>query len=423
MFWETDPEAAQFVNNFQDVTSADIYWFTDPNVSSGSEGGVLLNNGNPLTVAQTRLAANYGYTVDRMRELDGMDGVHQPIWAFVEVGWPFTETAAQGARTIQPEEITAAVWHSIIAGARGIVYFNHSFGGPNDSEHVLRDPAYAAQRTAVDSTNALIEQLAPVLNSPFDDAFVTVSPTVRVMAKFSDGGHYVFAGSTQHAASTATFTLAGVTSGTASVVGESRTISITGGQFSDNFADGNAIHIYQINAADPFLSGASTETYVKMYGESPSAVELDTLVAFATNQYNYALNIHVPHPLIYVHEALGTALATVSDTGSIAFKSNWGPSAIASDVTFVSLAYGDVFGHAGSSAQLQHFIDQINFVTGLYTASGAYGTDAGLIDLLARGAIYGQMLGVNAELVQSVSAADSVSMAVPLIGVSDALIS
>ena len=96
MFWETDAEAAQFVNNFQDVTQADTYWFTDPNISSATEGGALLNNGNPLTVAQTRLAANYGYTVDRMRELDAMDGQRQPIWAFVEVGWPFTETAAQG---------------------------------------------------------------------------------------------------------------------------------------------------------------------------------------------------------------------------------------------------------------------------------------------------------------------------------------
>ena len=71
----------------------------------------------------------------------------------MEVGWPFTETAAQGGRAIQPAEIKAAVWHSIIAGARGIIYFNHSFGGPNQSSHCLRDPeplpAYAAHRAAV----------------------------------------------------------------------------------------------------------------------------------------------------------------------------------------------------------------------------------------------------------------------------------
>ena len=120
------------MNDFQQVVSNDIYWFTDPNVSGSSEGGKLLNGGHPLTPTQTRRAANYGYTVDRMRALDAWMQ-RKPIWNFVEVGWPFTETAAQGARAIQPAEVTAAVWHSIIAGARGIIYFNHSFGGPNQS--------------------------------------------------------------------------------------------------------------------------------------------------------------------------------------------------------------------------------------------------------------------------------------------------
>ena len=243
MFWESDAQAARFVN-LQDVTSVDTYWFTDPNLSGFSEGGALLNNGNPLTVAQTQLAANYGYTVDRMRELDAMDGQSSPIWNFVEVGWP------GDYRGILPEEIKAAVWQSIIAGARGIIYFNHSFGGPEPTQHVLRDPYYAAQRAAVASTDALIQQLAPVLNSPFDDAFVTVNSSVRAMAKYYDGEHYVFAGSTVNGASTGldTFTLAGITSGTAVVIGESRTITITNGQFSDDFANGNAIHIYHIIA-------------------------------------------------------------------------------------------------------------------------------------------------------------------------------
>ena len=70
MFWETNGEAKRFVNDFQQVVSSDIYWFTDPNVSGSSEGGRLLNGGHPLTPTQTRRAANYGYTVDRMRALD-----------------------------------------------------------------------------------------------------------------------------------------------------------------------------------------------------------------------------------------------------------------------------------------------------------------------------------------------------------------
>jgi hypothetical protein len=248
MFWETDAQAGRFVNDFQDVGSADIYWFTDPNVARSSEGGKLLNRGSPLTVTQTRRAANYGYTVDRMRALNVKDGPRKPIWNFVEVCWPFSESAAKNGRAILPDEVKGAVWHSIIAGARGVIYFNHSFGGPNPSQHCLRDPAYAAVRASVKSTNELVTQLAPVLNAPFADGFVSASPSTRTMAKFYDSRYYVFSGSKENEASTSTFSLSEVDSGTATVVGENRTIRITNGQFSDRFADGNAIHIYRIDS-------------------------------------------------------------------------------------------------------------------------------------------------------------------------------
>jgi hypothetical protein len=248
MFWETDAQAQRFVNDFQDIVSADIYWFTDPNVAVWSEGGKLLNHGKPLTSTQTRRAANYGYTVDRLRALNAMGGSRKPIWNIIEVGWPASESAAQNARAILPAEIKAAVWHSVIAGARGIIYFNHSFGGPNPSQHCLREPAYAAARAAVKSTNALVTQLAPVLNAPFADGFVNASPSVRTMAKFYNNKYYVFAGSKENEAGMPVFSLSQVDRGTASVIGENRTIPISDGQFSDSFADGNAIHIYRIDS-------------------------------------------------------------------------------------------------------------------------------------------------------------------------------
>ena len=244
MCWETDADAARFVTDFPQVVSNDIYWFTDSNISGSSEGGKLLNGGRPLTPAQTRRAANYGYTVDRMRFLAKR---RKPVWNFVEVGWPSTVTAAQGGRAIQPAEVRAAVWHSIIAGARGIIYFNHSFGGPNQTQHCLRDPAYASVRAIVKSTNQQITKLASVLNAPFEDAFVTVTSSVRAMAKEYGGAHYVFAGSKENVASTATFILGGNTNGSAVVIGENRVIPIANGRFSDTFADGNAIHIYRID--------------------------------------------------------------------------------------------------------------------------------------------------------------------------------
>jgi hypothetical protein len=247
IFWETDAQAQRFVNDFEDIVSADIYWFTDPHVALASEGGKLLNHGRPLTSTETRRAANYGYTVDRMRALNAMRGPPKPIWNFVEVGWPDTESAAQNGRAILPAEIKAAVWHSIIAGARGIIYFNHSFGGPNQTQHCLREPAYAAERAAVKSTNELVTELAPVLNAPFADGFLQANPSIRTMAKFYNNKYYVFAGSKENEASRPILSLSHVDSGTATVIGENRTIHISNSEFSDSFSDGNAIHIYRID--------------------------------------------------------------------------------------------------------------------------------------------------------------------------------
>ena len=85
-------------------------------------------------------------------------------------------------------------------------------------------------------------------------------------------------------------------------------------------------------------------------------------------------------------------------------------------MSFSTLAYNLVFGHPGTTAQIQHFVDQLNFYESIYTASGAFGTDANRIDLLARGAIFGQMLGVKAEIPPVVPA---VAMAAAATAVTD----
>ena len=196
-----------------------------------------------MTAAEIRRASNYGYQVDRVRQLDARDGARQPVWNFIELGWPFTESAAAGGRRILPAELRAAVWHSIIAGARGIIYFDHS----SARTALLDDPRRRSTPTATErrrAVNAQIQQLAPVLNAPFDDAYASASASVRAMTKLHNGTHYIFAGSRQNVASTATFSVA--SGQTATVVGEGRSIPITNGRFTDSFANGNAVHIYRI---------------------------------------------------------------------------------------------------------------------------------------------------------------------------------
>ena len=51
---------------------------------------------------------------------------------------------------------------------------------------------------------------------------------------------------------------------------------------------------------------------------------------------------------------------------------------------------------APSPSSVQQFVDQLDFFEALYSAAGTFGS-ASNIDLLARGAIYGQMLGIEHE--------------------------
>lgn len=260
IFWETDVEAKAFVNNYSDIVSADTYWFTDRDVCHASQGGQLLGAWRQLPPEQCHLAANYGRTIDRVRSLIEPKGA-KPVWSFVEVGHPSSENDWP---TITPPQIRAAVWSGIIHGARGIVYFNHSFGGSAVSQHALREPAYAETLAAVKRINEQITQLAPVLNAPIVTGIlkgaspavtggvkttsgVYTTKTTDLLLKFHDGHIYVLAGSATPAKHTTRFSLPCVGDATAVVLGEERTIAVKGGVFEDVFEDGNAVHLYRLD--------------------------------------------------------------------------------------------------------------------------------------------------------------------------------
>jgi hypothetical protein len=238
-FWLDDADAAGYVNGV-DVASADVYWFTDGNVcgqgEGGAEPGVVTRNG-------CHVAANYGWTVKRLRALVRPKG-SKPVWAFVEVGHPFTEAAWPA---ITPAQVRAAVWHSLIAGARGVIYFNHSFGGPCLTQHALREACYSAIRSTVTATNRRISRLAAVLNAPFVTSGWSHGRSTRAMVKWSGGHFYLFAASAAAATTTASFTLRCVGDATAKVLGERRSIRVTAGAFRDRFANADSVHIYRID--------------------------------------------------------------------------------------------------------------------------------------------------------------------------------
>ena len=85
-----------------------------------------------------------------------------PIWAYVELGHPLGTNGGQ----ITPDQAAAAVWSSLIHGARGIVYFNHSFGGSCQTQHILRDTCYTHDARADHVTEGLDHPSRPGAQRP-----------------------------------------------------------------------------------------------------------------------------------------------------------------------------------------------------------------------------------------------------------------
>ncbi len=240
--WHSDAQAARFLD-LVDLVSVDTYWFTDPNICGESEGGRGPGAGRALSQDQCRLAANYGWTVERARSLIQPPG-SKPVWHFVEVGHP---SSHGGAPTITGPQIRAAVWSGIIHGSRGVIYFNHSFGGDCVTQHVLRDACGDAVRADVAAVNRQIGELAPTLNAPFVDDLLTTSAGVDAAVKLHEGSFTVIAGSTTDERQSATFALSCRSATTARVLGEGRSLRVTDGRFTDEFAGATSVHIYLLD--------------------------------------------------------------------------------------------------------------------------------------------------------------------------------
>ncbi|MHA6967358.1 hypothetical protein ACX5K5_06620 [Glutamicibacter bergerei] len=240
-FWGDEEVGTHFTSTYADVVSADNYWFTDPNICHKTEGGTRFEEPRDLSESECRLAANYGHTVKQIRDYIQPAG-SKPVWGFVELGRPFSD---EELPTVTPAQIRAAVWQSLIAGARGIVYFNHSFSGQCASQHVLRDCG-EENSSAVARINDQVSLLAPVLNSVTAEGVLSAEGAVNVRVKAYENHFYVLAGSAQAGKQKASFNLQCVGSTDVEVLNENRSLKATEGIFDDGFTDGNTIHIYKV---------------------------------------------------------------------------------------------------------------------------------------------------------------------------------
>ena len=185
---------------------------------------------------------------DIMKNVRSLAGFSKPVWAFIGTSEVFGDAVSHPS----PAQITTEAWHAIIGGARGIEWFNHNFYPGKESQHVLIEPDYAAVANAVGQTNARITELAPVLNAPFAENLVSVTNgDVNQMAKAYNGSYYLFAAPRSQANQNVTFNLNTIGNATATVLYENRTVPVTNGNLTDNFANDTAVHIYRIDPTAP----------------------------------------------------------------------------------------------------------------------------------------------------------------------------
>ncbi|WP_052462121.1 hypothetical protein [Nigerium massiliense] len=240
--------ATQFVNDITDVVSLDAYWFSGPQCSWDNPHGTEYLE--PFTKAGCRTPQTYGDNVASLRKRDAEDGKLQPIYNFIE-----NVNVAPDREVLyrmSPSEVKGAAMSSIINEARGLVWFNQSFGGECSTGNAVRavqnNPGYACRNLvdAMGEVNREIQGLAPVLNT--QSYKWDFGPDVETMLKVHDGSAYVFAMTTADSPlGQRTFKLPPQLQGRPiQVVNENRTIAASGGQFTDSFAQRGSYHIYKI---------------------------------------------------------------------------------------------------------------------------------------------------------------------------------
>jgi hypothetical protein len=209
-----------------------------------SKGGDIVSfDIYPVTSPYPEIKGNLWYIprgVERLREWTGGKKI---VWNCIEC------TRISAGVKAKPEQVRAEVWMSLIHGSQGIIYFVHEWK-PKFNEHALLDDPEMLD--AVTRLNAQIRELAPVLNSPelpsaarveSSNPEVPVDCTVRRLRSDT----YLFAAAMRDGTTTARFRVDGLPAKAfAEVIGEGRSIVVSGGAFEDSFGPWG-VHLYRIH--------------------------------------------------------------------------------------------------------------------------------------------------------------------------------
>jgi len=213
-----------YINQALDWVSADIY----------PAAGNLPDESRRYDVSLV------GDPIDKIRSW-----TDKPSFCYIETS--DQKYTTKSTRGVTHDEVRAEIWVAVVHGVRGYVFFPEVVPPSGVGASVDGTPADVAAELTIQ--NATVTQLAPVLQGAINPTTVGATVPAPLQAGWRDApsGKYFFVVNTKQPTLTnAAITLTGVgTATSASVFGESRTVTLANGQLTDTFG-AFAVHIYVV---------------------------------------------------------------------------------------------------------------------------------------------------------------------------------
>ena len=257
---------------------------------------------------------------------------------------PCEETAGDNTPAVTADQVYLEAWMNVIHGAKGILWFPY---------FVRSTMQWKSMKKFADQ----MKVLAPVVLGPETPRMVTDdanTPLNRVdaMIRENDTCIYLFAarvtepdlisGAAYQGIEPGSITVNFIVSGlsgpaAAEVMDESRTISVTNGQFTDTF-DKNAVHIYRIDTpasiSDEKLS--QIPSHVILEQNYPNPFNPSTAISFGLPSQSFVS--------LKVFDVVGSEVATIVSEELPAgyYSRQWNAANMASGVYFYRLQAGSI---------------------------------------------------------------------------------
>ncbi len=196
----------------------------------------------PVAHPHTDVAGKLWYVAEGVKRLVAASDPPKIVWNVIEAA------AINSDKRPTPQQIRSEVWMSIIHGSRGIIYFVHEWK-PKFCSRVLMEDVDLYR--GVKAINEEVHSLAAVINSQDQSVQMEITSSnteipLASMVKHWGETDYLFTVSMRDGATTGRFKIQPpALFSTAEVLGESRTLNIKEGAFTDDF-EGYGVHLYRL---------------------------------------------------------------------------------------------------------------------------------------------------------------------------------